>query len=751
MFPYKILLYAVIIGCYLNSIPILYCREPQTQQKALIADEQKTFYNLGKYIEYIEDTKGALTFQDIVSGKERFTAGNTDALNFGFSDATYWIRFKISASKQERLEKDWILELSYPLLDLVEFYSADDSGGYQMIKTGDCQVFQKRDIQHHKFLFKIMTKKEQTHHYYMKIKSESSILIQLTLWTPNAFIENDSHIHLINGIYYGVLVVMIIYNFFLFISIKEINCLYFIVFMAGFLLFHMSITGYAFQYFFPNNIWWMNHSIPICTAFYGFWSTLFCKTFLQTHKYQPRTDKVLNVCAFIIILLFMYSFIGSYVTSLKLCLAFAFIVSVIYLFSSGYAYFNKQSRSNFFFLGWVIFSLGGIMKVLLTFGMLPYTMLTNHCVEIGAALNSIFLSMSISDDINKQKIASSVAQQEALDAQHQINLDMQQAYKDQEEIAYQVEQKAQDLLIVSDHLSQNANLMKQMLDTVNQTSEGMIHNINVIAPSVKQLSVSVNNISRTSTQVAQNIHAVSSEIDNLSGSMTDINENVQKEVDISQQGVQMTENASNAMNALTTSAENIDHVSALIKRIADKTNLLALNAAIEAAAAGEFGKGFAVVSNSIQKFADQSADAAETITRQVIDVQSNSNKTVKVLGELLDIINQISFLSDIIIKKVVNQQSNVSEIADNCSEANERSKKIADTMNELSKAAVNISKNTDEMNISSDDVAKHIDNLSDAVLQSINNIGKINLFSNELSQLAKNQFEKIKEKKFLES
>lgn len=94
------------------------------------------------------------------------------------------------------------------------------------------------------------------------------------------------------------------------------------------------------------------------------------------------------------------------------------------------------------------------------------------------------------------------------------------------------------------------------------------------------------------------------------------------------------------VNATNESANKISEAIQLITSIAEETNLLSLNASIEAARAGEQGKGFAVVANQIQKLAEQSNESAQKIAEIIAELLNDSEKTVTVMSEVQQIVNE---------------------------------------------------------------------------------------------------------------
>jgi methyl-accepting chemotaxis protein len=86
-----------------------------------------------------------------------------------------------------------------------------------------------------------------------------------------------------------------------------------------------------------------------------------------------------------------------------------------------------------------------------------------------------------------------------------------------------------------------------------------------------------------------------------------------------------------AMGDLADKSRRIGDFITTITGIAEQTNLLALNAAIEAARAGEQGRGFAVVAEEVRKLAEESQQAAATISGLVGEIQDDTARTVEVV------------------------------------------------------------------------------------------------------------------------
>jgi methyl-accepting chemotaxis protein WspA len=157
-----------------------------------------------------------------------------------------------------------------------------------------------------------------------------------------------------------------------------------------------------------------------------------------------------------------------------------------------------------------------------------------------------------------------------------------------------------------------------------------------IAATSKQQQATASEVAATTTQIgatSREISATSKELVRTMNEVSAVAEHAAVLAGSGQTGLSHMEEtmgqvmeAAGSINAklavLNEKAGNINQVVTTITKVADQTNLLSLNAAIEAEKAGEYGRGFAVVSSEIRRLADQTAVATYDIEQMVKEIQS---------------------------------------------------------------------------------------------------------------------------------
>jgi methyl-accepting chemotaxis protein/putative methionine-R-sulfoxide reductase with GAF domain len=230
-----------------------------------------------------------------------------------------------------------------------------------------------------------------------------------------------------------------------------------------------------------------------------------------------------------------------------------------------------------------------------------------------------------------------------------------------------------------------------------------------------ETSSQANVVSSASEEVSANVETVATAAEEMSASIKEIAKNAADAAKVAGQAVEVATETNDTVAKLGDSSAEIGKIIKVITGIAQQTNLLALNATIEAARAGEAGKGFAVVANEVKELAKETATATEDIAQKIEAIQGDTGSAVEAIGQISEIIDQISDFQTTIATAVEQQAATTSEIARNVSEANRGSAEIAETISSVATAADTTATGASDSNRAADELARMAADLRELV------------------------------------
>jgi signal transduction histidine kinase/ActR/RegA family two-component response regulator len=374
---------------------------------AFVLSDDSRKVPLGTQMWVFEDVRGDTTIEDVTSAALRgsFRQHDEEALNAGYTASVFWIRVDLNyVSLQNATAQPWWLVLAYPPLDDVRLYQADAQGRYRLIEhTGDTLPYSSRQIKRGNYVFELQLEPGKPQSVYLRVTSQGVLMVPLSLWSPKAYLEELPKRTYAMGALLGVVLVMLVYNLFIFISVRDTSYLYYILYIASFGLYLTTFNGIAVELLWPESPWWANVCVPFLIGSTSLFGAQFVRTFLHMSEHSVWTDRVLRVLMLCAVLVMVLSLTAEYWLSLRLATYLTLILTVIAFCSGLLAWFSGMRVARYFIIAWTAFLFGGLITALMGLGFLPSTFLTMNAGQIGCALEVSLLSLALADRINTMK------------------------------------------------------------------------------------------------------------------------------------------------------------------------------------------------------------------------------------------------------------------------------------------------------------------------------------------------------------
>jgi methyl-accepting chemotaxis protein len=262
-----------------------------------------------------------------------------------------------------------------------------------------------------------------------------------------------------------------------------------------------------------------------------------------------------------------------------------------------------------------------------------------------------------------------------------VLIDLTQEECDKDRIRAQRE----NLLKVAQEVTDVAINLSAASDELSRQMEDLTRGVDNTAGETERVATAMEEMNATVLEVAKNAGQTAEASDVASQAARDGGREVQNTVAETRQVSNRTEHLAASLAELSTRAENIGRVMAVIGDIADQTNLLALNAAIEAARAGEAGRGFAVVADEVRKLAEKTMHATTEVAEAIRDIQGSTRTVVSGMDETkakVELTAEMAERSGAVLKQIVDQSDRIADMVRNIAAASEQQSSTSDEVNQ---------------------------------------------------------------------
>jgi two-component system, sensor histidine kinase LadS len=398
------------------------------------------------------DSTNQFSFDQISSPgfADRFQT-NTKYQNSDFlRNASYWIRLPIKQSTKTK--KLWLLEFYDQTIDHLHAYKPLQNGSYEKIVMGDQQPFGQRMFMHKNYEIVVDMNGDDVSYYYFKVQSDEFADIRIAFRSVNRFIFYTLNEYFLFGTFYGMIIIISLYNFLMFLAIREIKNVYYIMYILSVAAYAMSYDGIGFQYLWPNHPDLNNYAVGFTMYSVILWGLIFTRRFLSTRGNAPRLDRALK---WLIVARSVFFLAEIFLFPQLLTVRTIEIIPLSVIFYTGIAVWNRGYRpARFFVIAYGILFMGFFIRTLVYFNVLPFTTTLHYSLHFSFVLEMLFLTFALGDRIRILKDMRDRALKRIIH-QHEVNMQLK------DKVTRELEQKVNERTI-------EINLKNSQLEESNQ-------------------------------------------------------------------------------------------------------------------------------------------------------------------------------------------------------------------------------------------------------------------------------------------
>ncbi|HET9240578.1 MAG TPA: 7TM diverse intracellular signaling domain-containing protein [Oligoflexus sp.] len=323
--------------------------------------------------------------------------------NVGFSAHYLW--FSIALKNTDTRALDFIFEVAYPRLEDLDLYAVNGQGQirYHFVSGSETPAAE-RPIHHVNYAFPIRAEAGEDLRFYIRTRTDNPLRFPVKVWPLEQFRAYQQQHQLTQGLYYGGIVIMVIYNLFVFFGTRNRSYLFYCLFVFSTAAYLASDSGLLTHYVFTDSSFWNNKITLVAILGANVFGLYFAAYFMNLREHDPlvnrQISRLIPVLSSMLLAVpfFHYHVIGIILTIVST------LNSLVLMLLTVRGLMRKQREAYFYAAAWSSLLLGTFTYGLLSLGFIQPNFFTEKGLQLGSFFEVTILSFALADRLNQLQL-----------------------------------------------------------------------------------------------------------------------------------------------------------------------------------------------------------------------------------------------------------------------------------------------------------------------------------------------------------
>lgn len=403
----KYIIHGIISGLLFLLINVLYI----DTVLANMTGEART-YSISN-VEVLEDPEGSYDFQQVSAADygSQYRPYHAEVLSLGITKSVYWVRFKLLSGGGMENKDEKYLQLSNSNLDKIDIYLPQNKGefsedsGYRIKQVGVSRPKENRDVMDNTWVFKLSSPVDEQKFIYLRLESTSALRLPIVCWSADSFIKESFLKNLGFGAFYGVLLVMLIFNFVIYLVLRDKVYLYYVLYIGFMFLYQFQVHGHFkmlvdLPYKIYNAVFWL----WLAAAFIS--SAYFTRYFLKIDTALPHFDKLLTGMVLLSIVQGVVGICGYNIWANQLAHGLGILGPVVIMIAAVIRFRQGFRPARYYIVAWGVLSNGIVAWTLSAY--IPSIVSGVNYLLLATASEAVLLSLALAERVKNLKLRGEV-------------------------------------------------------------------------------------------------------------------------------------------------------------------------------------------------------------------------------------------------------------------------------------------------------------------------------------------------------